>query len=117
MMALSRHSEWMGVTPERIHATGGAAENREILQVMADVFGAPVHWFPAPDAAALGAALRAWEADTSLPWTEIVSAFATPSHDSHVRPVAANVTTYRLMRPRFEELERRALSDARGLRG
>ncbi len=38
MMAMVRHSSWMGVRPESIRATGGAAANHEILQVMADVF-------------------------------------------------------------------------------
>jgi len=37
-MALARHSEWMGTAPRRIYATGGAAENRAILQVLAEPF-------------------------------------------------------------------------------
>ena len=40
MMALVRHSSWMGVRPDTLHVTGGAAVNLEILQVMADVSGA-----------------------------------------------------------------------------
>ena len=42
MMALWRHARWMGVTADAIHVTGGAAANRQILQVLADVFGADV---------------------------------------------------------------------------
>ena len=42
-MAMALHSRWMGVPIDTIHATGGAAANRQILQVMADVFGAEVY--------------------------------------------------------------------------
>lgn len=43
----------------RILATGGASANRTILQVMADVFNAPVYIQKTPEAALLGAAFRA----------------------------------------------------------
>ncbi len=39
MMTMALHSRWMGVEIDTIHATGGAAANRSILQTMADVFG------------------------------------------------------------------------------
>lgn len=107
MMALAQHSRWMGVRPDTIYATGGAAANREILQVMADVFDAEVYQFESTDAAALGAALRAWQADTNLPWTEVVGDFCRPVA-SGVRPVPANVTTYRSLQRRYSALERAA---------
>jgi sugar (pentulose or hexulose) kinase len=44
---------------DTIHAAGGAAINREILQVMADVFGTRVFQMPVGNSAALGTALRA----------------------------------------------------------
>ena len=47
---------------DTIHATGGAAANRDILQVMADVFGAVVYQLQVGNSAALGAALP------GLPW-------------------------------------------------
>ena len=40
MMSMANHSGWIGADIEVIHATGGAAKNVEVLQVMADVFGA-----------------------------------------------------------------------------
>ena len=43
MMSMALHSQWMARRVDTIHATGGAAVNREILQVMADVFGADVY--------------------------------------------------------------------------
>jgi len=39
------HSAWMGVKTKRIYATGGASQNRAILQVLADVNGAAVYQF------------------------------------------------------------------------
>lgn len=43
----------------RILATGGASANKAILQVMADVFNAPVYIQNSTEAALLGAAYRA----------------------------------------------------------
>ncbi|HAO98534.1 MAG TPA: hypothetical protein DCQ83_00660, partial [Fibrobacteres bacterium] len=59
MTSMSLHSAWMGEKPRRIQATGGASNNREILQVMADVFGVPVLRQETSNSAALGAAIRA----------------------------------------------------------
>jgi xylulokinase len=109
MMALAVHSRWMGVAPGIIYATGGAAVNREILQVMADVFGAAVYRFESTDSAAIGAALRAWQADTGLPWPEITTPF-THASGPRIEPVDANVTTYRALQERYSALERAALS-------
>ena len=55
----------MRVEVDTIHATGGAAANREILQVMADVFDADVYQFEVGNSASLGAALRAAEAEAA----------------------------------------------------
>lgn len=110
MMAMSLHSEWMGVSPVAIRATGGAAANHEILQVMADVFGVPVRWSPDTGSAALGAALRAWQADTRLPWSDIVAGLGDPVSGTLVSPEPANVTVYRRLRPRYITMERSALA-------
>jgi sugar (pentulose or hexulose) kinase len=80
MMAMAIHSRWMGVRIDAIHATGGAAVSRTILQVMADVFGARVHVMDVRNAAALGAALRAFHADglagnRPLSWDDVVAGF------------------------------------------
>ena len=48
---------------ERIIATGGAATNCALLQVMANVFGVDVYRLDVENSAALGAALRAYHAD------------------------------------------------------
>jgi sugar (pentulose or hexulose) kinase len=108
MMALARHSRWMGVSPVSIHATGGAAANQEILQVMADVFNAGVCQFESTDSAALGAALRAWQADTALPWTDVTADFTRPVAGSLISPVQSHVTMYQALQPRYSDFERAA---------
>lgn len=108
MMALALHSAWMGVRPVTIHATGGAAASREILQVLADVFDAEVYRFDSTDSAALGAALRAWQADSGVSWDE-VAAFVAPSRSpAPIRPVSDHVTIYRALRPLYAQRERAA---------
>ena len=59
MASMFLHSAWMGEKPSRIQATGGASNNREILQIMANVFGVPVMRQETSNSAALGAAIRA----------------------------------------------------------
>lgn len=114
MMALALHSRWMGVRIVTIHATGGAAANRTILQVMADVFDAEVWQMPAGNSAALGAALRAWHADRHaagdhVPWEEIVGGFAEPLPGSCVRPDAQAASAYRRLIEVYARREREAL--------
>ena len=110
MMSMANHSRWMGVTIAAIHATGGAAANREILRIMADVFGADVYQVPVGNSACLGAALRAWHADArasgrEIAWTDIVRGIAEPIAASRIRPVAANVRVYAALRERYARFE------------
>lgn len=104
MIALARHSEWMGITPRAIHATGGASANPEILQVIADVFDAEVDRFDSTDAAALGAALRAWQAHAGLEWAEVVSDFVKPLSEV-IKPIEHKVRVYKMLKRRYGELE------------
>lgn len=108
VMALARHSSWMGVDPRTIHATGGAAANLEILQVIADIFDADVLRFESTDSAALGAALRAFQAEAAVPWAEVFEGFVSPV-GSRVRPIPAHVETYRRLRPIHAQHEAAAL--------
>jgi xylulokinase len=119
MLALARHSAWMGVTPRQIRATGGAAVNAEILQVMADVFDAEVVRFDAPDSAALGAAIRAWHADRladgdPIGWDEAIAGLAEPATSSRITPVPAHVSIYRRLRSVHAAREAEALAPRRG---
>ena len=90
MMAMALHSRWMQVEVNTIYATGGAAANRAILQVMADVFGVDVYQAEGGNSAALGAALRAFHADSlaegqARPWDEVVAEFVEPDPSSRVQ--------------------------------
>jgi len=112
MMAMANHSRWMGVGVRRIHATGGAAANRDVLQVMANVFDADVYQLPVGNSACLGSALRAWHADAAsspdpVPWPDIVRNLAAPVESSRVTPDASAAATYADLRRRYAEAEAR----------
>jgi len=54
------HSKALGMqNPSRIIVTGGGSQNLAMVQVLADVMGAPVYAVSTHDSAALGAAYRA----------------------------------------------------------
>jgi xylulokinase len=113
-MAMALHSRWMGVTVDHVRATGGAAVNTAILQVMADVFGATVVRADVANSAALGAALRAWHADalsdgTPVPWETIVAAISNPALETRVAPDPARHELYRALIPVYEQCEAHAL--------
>jgi sugar (pentulose or hexulose) kinase len=91
MMTMALHSRWMGVEIDTIHATGGAAANRSILQTMANVFGATVYELEVGNSAALGAALRAAHADLTTSdstrgWDEVVRGFTEPIATTRLEP-------------------------------
>ena len=114
MMSMANHSGWMGEHVRVSYATGGASANREILQVMADVFGAQVYQFRVTNAACLGAALRAWHADAAasrspVDWDDVVRGIAEPVIASRVAPHADAVRVYEALRPRYADFERHSL--------
>lgn len=114
MLALLRHSRWMGVHVDAIHVTGGGARNDGILRVMADAFDADVYRFTVGNSAALGAALRAYHADQldegrRLTWDEVVAGFAEPRAGGPIRPVAENVAVYRELMTVYAACEAHAL--------
>ena len=59
MLSMRLHSQWMQVAPEKIFATGGASNDRALLQVLADVMNCRVLRIEVSKSAALGAALQA----------------------------------------------------------
>ena len=118
IMAMRRHSRWMGVPIDTLHATGGAAVTREILQIIADVFDAEVRVFEVVNSTALGAALRAWHADalgagTPVSWDEVVDAFVKPAAGRTVLPVREHVAVYAELLPQQAEFEAREVSRVR----
>ena len=107
-MAMRIYSEWFAPRVTTIRATGGAAANAPILQVIADVFGANVVRIAPPNAASLGAALRAYHgdrhaSDRPLSWSEVVSGFTDPTPGAGATPSADAHRTYAALLPRFRE--------------
>jgi len=113
-MAMCLHSSWMGVQVHTIHATGGASANREILQIMADVFGANVYQLEVTNSAALGAALRAAHADASadahpVSWPDVVRGFVEPVASSLITPDAGRHALYDKWKAVYAACEAHAL--------
>lgn len=99
-MAMALHSRWMNVKVDSIYATGGAAANRDILRVMADVFGAVVNQLQVGNSAALGAALQAFHGAAAaegarLSWDDVVRGFVEPLADSAISPDAERHAIYK----------------------
>jgi xylulokinase len=114
MMSMKLHSQWMGIQPTSIRATGGGSKEREILQVMADVMGCPVHQFEVSKTAALGAALRAAQAwqkakGQPLPWAQVVAGFTNTLASGEVRPTPGSAAVYAALLPQYAEFESRTM--------
>jgi len=114
MAAMAIHSRWMGVRTETVYATGGAAANREILRILADIHDAEVFQFQVGNSAALGAALRAYHAHgkaegNEIPWEEVVAGFAEPVRESRITPDPARRALYRDFLELYQACENHAL--------
>jgi xylulokinase len=112
MMATATHAGWMGERVTTIHATGGGARNRDILQVMADVHDADVYPLEVSESAALGAALRAFHGDQvdqghAIGWEDVVEGFVRPV--APVQPIPRSVAVYVELKRRYAACEAHAL--------
>lgn len=110
MMAMANHSAAMAGELKRVVATGGASVNDSVLQVMADVFGAPVDRLTQENSACLGAALRAFHADclaagSPLAWPSVVKGFTEPRAEERMMPRPEAVAVYRDLRARYAGIE------------
>jgi xylulokinase len=99
-LSLQRYSDFIGEKPTRIRATGGAAKNRGILQIVADVFQAEVTTFKIANSSALGGALRAAEAVGGIPFARLYEQFAATDASTRARPSVPS-NTYDELRARF----------------
>jgi xylulokinase len=114
MLAMRLHSQWMQVAPERIFVTGGAANDRALLQVLADVMDCPVLRIEVAKSAALGAALQAahgWltAGGKKVKWEKLVAGFTVPVPGSEVLPDKRAVKVYDQMLRKYAESEYDAL--------
>jgi xylulokinase len=108
-MAMRLHSQWIAPSVRAIRATGGAAANSEIVQVIADVFDAEVVRIAPPNAASLGAALRAFHADrlsgnAPVTWADVTAGFTDPIAGAGARPRAEAAGVYRTLIPQYQLL-------------
>jgi xylulokinase len=119
MMAMANHAEpIVGGRVSRVLATGGASANRDVLQVMADVFGATVYQSPSDNAACLGAALRAFHAHQrslarDVSWDDVGRGLTDPSEESRVDPIPAHVTVFADARRAYAAFEQDVTSRRR----
>ncbi len=77
-LSMKLHSQWINETPKEIMVTGGASINDEILQTIADIFGAHVNKLDITNSAVLGAALRSIYSYTrhfhgKISWRELIN--------------------------------------------
>ena len=90
----------------RVLATGGASSNKTILQVLADVFNAPVYTIKdTANSACLGCAYRAkhgWQAGKQT-FKEVVS--NAPPYQLAVEPNKDAVQVYTALTARYKKLE------------
>jgi len=114
-MSMRLYSEWFAPAVRTIRATGGAAANGAILQIVADVFNAPVVRIAPPNAASLGAALRAYRgerlaAGQPVSWDNAVAAFTAPRPDEGASPRPEAARQYAALLPRYDAFVRSVLS-------
>ncbi len=90
-LSMRLHSEWIGEVPKEIYATGRASENREILEIIANIFNTRVVRFEISDSAALGAAIRSAKAyydsiDVKKSWQDIVDTYLNIQKSEIIEP-------------------------------
>ena len=112
MMAMANHAADLSDAPiDRVIATGADAADRALLQVMANVFGVDVYRLDIERPAALGAALRAYQADRldsiePVSWKTVVSVFTDPLPGHRVSPNPKHAAMYEKLRREYAILER-----------
>ena len=112
MMSMRLHSPYKENPPNRIHVTGGASQNEDILQIMANVFQATVVRQKSTNGAALGAALRAGQAvRPEKSWEEISAPFMEfPFPD--IQPDPEHSQTYEKLSEAYAAFEKEALESS-----
>ena len=114
MLSMRLHSQWMQVTPEKIFVTGGAANDRALLQVLADVMNCRVLRIEVAKSAALGAALSAaygWlaAAGKNPQWDKLVAGFSAPVPGSEIKPDKKSARIYDQLIEKYAACESDAL--------
>lgn len=111
------HAERLGysiIPGTRVLATGGASSNNDILQVLSDVFNAPVFTLDVSNSACLGSAYRALHglsAESGASFFDVVKNAPEPQLVAAPHPEAKEV--YDQMLQRYARLEERVLQKSR----
>ncbi|CAJ1081570.1 xylulose kinase isoform X1 [Xyrichtys novacula] len=111
------HAERLGysiIPGTRVLATGGASSNREILQVLSDVFNAPVYTIDLSNSACLGSGYRALHglvAESGASFSDVLKDAPEPQLVATPQPTAQEV--YNQMLKRYAQLEDRILKETR----
>jgi len=118
MLSMRLHSQWMQVAPEEIFVTGGASNDRTLLQVLADVMNCRVLRIEISKSAALGAALQAahgWLAANGkhTKWDKLVAGFTAPVRGSEVLPAKQSSKVYDKMLDKYAACEYEALESVK----
>ena len=102
-LSMQRYSDWIGEPPQVLRVTGGASQNRGILQVLADVFEARIETLSSSNSVALGGALRAAQAALGLPWSELYARFVVPDPGVRIESAPGSALAYRGLRAKFAD--------------
>jgi len=112
-LSMRLHAERLGVkTPKRLIVVGGASANKSLLQVLANVFDAPVYRLESvSNSAALGGAFRAKHGAANAGGNAFVPFNVNEGLDFALSatPDADTNAAYSKLLPRFERLEEQAV--------
>jgi sugar (pentulose or hexulose) kinase len=105
----------MKIAPRQIFATGGGANDRSLLQTIANVLNCRVQRIEVSKSAALGAALQAahgylCEMEKPPSWKKLVAGFSDPIPGSEIRPDRKAVAIYNRLIRKYAACERSALA-------
>jgi len=117
-LSMRIHSQWLKTAPLEIIATGGGSENREILQIIANVFQSPVKALKILDSAALGAALRCVKSyqdhiGRKVPWAELMQKCAVLKPCEIVLPLNETKSLYEDMKEIYRFYEQFILKNGK----
>jgi xylulokinase len=101
-LSMKIHSSWISDSPTAVRVTGGASKNDGIVQILADVFGAPIQRLAVANSAGLGSAMMAAHGASGIEWTDLFEQFAKPAPNA-VAPNADNTAKYRELATSFGE--------------
>jgi xylulokinase len=114
-MSMRLHSQWMGVTPEKIFATGGASNDGALLQIIADVMNCRVERIEVSKSGALGSALTAAHgflaaAGKNPKWEKLTAGFCQPVPGSEIKPDKKAAKIYDKLLDKYADCESEAIS-------